>query len=121
MGTLLTPNNAIDTTTGTIPLKATFANDDDTCGPASSSMRGCSVGTMQQAVTVPAAAVQHGPDGLFIYTVKPDSTVQQSRTSRLGYQIDGHCRGDKGSVKAARTSCCQRAVTARARHARDGD
>ncbi len=40
-GTLLTPNNTIDTTTGTISLKATFANDDDRLGPASSSIRAC--------------------------------------------------------------------------------
>lgn len=40
-GQLLTPNNAIDTSTGTIQLKATFANDNDVLWPASSSTHVC--------------------------------------------------------------------------------
>jgi multidrug efflux system membrane fusion protein len=43
------------------------------------------VGTMPSAVTVPLAAVQHGPDGLFAYTVKPDNTVAQT-SLQVGYQ-----------------------------------
>ena len=76
-GQLLTPNNAIDTSTGTIQLKATFANDNDALWPGEFVNARLRVDTLHQAVTVPIAAVQHGPNGLFVYTVKPDNTVQQ--------------------------------------------
>ncbi|MDR3531831.1 MAG: efflux RND transporter periplasmic adaptor subunit [Rhodopila sp.] len=76
-GTLLTPNNTIDTTTGTISLKATFDNKDDRLWPGEFVNTRVQVGTLHDAVTVPELAVQHGPDGTFVYTVKPDGTVAQ--------------------------------------------
>jgi hypothetical protein len=42
---------------------------------------------LQHVVTVPIAAIQHGPNGLFVYTVKPDSTVQE-QAIQLAYQND---------------------------------
>jgi multidrug efflux system membrane fusion protein len=86
-GELLTPNNEIDTTTGTIQLKATFANDNDTLWPGEFVNARLHVDTLHQAVTVPIAAIQHGPNGLYVYTVKPDSTVQQHNV-QLVYQSD---------------------------------
>ena len=74
-GQLLTPNNAIDTSTGTIQLKATFPNNDDALWPGEFVNARLRVDTLHQAVTVPVAAIQHGPNGLFVYTVKPDNTV----------------------------------------------
>jgi membrane fusion protein, multidrug efflux system len=76
-GTLLTPNNAIDTTTGTIQLKATFANDNDRLWPGEFVNAWLRLDTLHQVVTVPIPAIQHGPDGLFVYTIKPDTTVQE--------------------------------------------
>ncbi len=76
-GTLLTPNNAIDTATGTIGLKATFTNDTDKLWPGEFVNAWLLIDTLHQVVTVPVAAIQHGPDGLFVYTVKPDDTVAQ--------------------------------------------
>jgi multidrug efflux system membrane fusion protein len=76
-GRLLSPNNAIDTSTGTIQLKATFANDNDVLWPGEFVNARLRVDTLHNAVTVPPAAVQHGPNGLFVYTVKPDNTVQE--------------------------------------------
>jgi multidrug efflux system membrane fusion protein len=76
-GQLLTPNNAIDASTGTIQLKATFQNDDDALWPGEFVNARLRVDTLHQAVTIPIAAIQHGPNGLFIYTVKPDNTVQE--------------------------------------------
>ena len=76
-GTLVTPNNAIDTTTGTIQLKATFANDDDRLWPGEFVNAWLLLDTLHEVVTVPVPAIQHGPDGLFVYTVKPDHTVAE--------------------------------------------
>jgi multidrug efflux system membrane fusion protein len=74
-GTLLTPDNAIDTSTGTIKLKATFANPKNTLWPGQFINARLLVGTERDVLTVPSVAVQHGPNGLYVYVVKPDSTV----------------------------------------------
>ena len=84
-GELLTPNNAIDTTTGTIQLKATFANDNDALWPGEFVNARLHVDTLHHAVTVPIAAIQHGPNGLYVYTIKPDSTAQQQNV-QVDYQ-----------------------------------
>ncbi len=76
-GTLMTPNNTIDTTTGTISLNASFQNQDDPLWPGQFVNARVRVDTIHNAVTVPDLAVQHGPDGTFVYTVKPDGTVAQ--------------------------------------------
>jgi multidrug efflux system membrane fusion protein len=87
-GTLLTPNNTIDPTTGTISLKANFGNNDDRLWPGQFVDARVQVDTLHKAVVVPLPAVQHGPDGLFVYVVKPDQTVAQANVE-LGYQDDG--------------------------------
>ena len=74
-GTLLTPDNAIDPTTGTIKLKATFPNPKNTLWPGQFVNARLLMGTEHDVVTVPSVAVQHGPAGLYVYVVKPDSTV----------------------------------------------
>jgi multidrug efflux system membrane fusion protein len=84
-GTLLTPDNTIDTATGTIALKATFGNNDDHLWPGQFVNARVQVGILPEVVTVPLLAVQHGPDGLFVYTVKPDRTVDQANV-QVGYQ-----------------------------------
>ncbi len=76
-GTLLTPDNAIDTTTGTIRLKATFANDENKLWPGQFVDTRLLLRTDRQVVAVPTRAVQHGQEGLYVYVVKPDSTVQR--------------------------------------------
>lgn len=94
-GTLLTPNNAIDTTTGTVSLKATFANTDDRLWPGQFVNARLLVETLHNAVTIPALAVQHGPNGLFVYVVKPDQTVAQVNV-QTGYQDHGQAEVEKG-------------------------
>jgi multidrug efflux system membrane fusion protein len=74
-GTLLTPDNAIDSTTGTIRLKATFPNPNNTLWPGQFVNARLLITTERNVLTVPSAAVQHGPNGLYVYAVKPDSTV----------------------------------------------
>ena len=93
---LLTPNNTIDTTTGTIQLKATFANDNDALWPGEFVNARLRVDTLHNAVTVPVAAIQHGPDGLFVYTVKPDNTVQEQAVRS---PIRTRDRGDRQGVQ----------------------
>lgn len=74
-GHLLTIDNTIDQTTGTIRLKAEFANLDNRLWPGQFVNVRLQVDTLKNVVTVPSVAVQRGPDGLFVYVVKPDSTV----------------------------------------------
>lgn len=76
-GTLLTPDNAIDASTGTFRLKATFPNENDKLWPGQFVEAETLLRTDRGAVTLPTEAVQHGPDGLYVYMVKPDATVQR--------------------------------------------
>jgi len=87
-GTLLTPNNSIDTTTGTIALKATFPNDDRALWPGQFVAARIQLGVAHNAVTVPEIAVQHAPDGEYVYVVQPDHTAVR-RNVKLGYTGDG--------------------------------
>jgi membrane fusion protein, multidrug efflux system len=87
-GTLLTPNNAIDTTTGTISLKAEFSNTDEHLWPGQFVNTRVQIDTLRKAVTIPSLSVQHGPDGLFVYLVKPDQTVAQTAID-VGYVDSG--------------------------------
>jgi multidrug efflux system membrane fusion protein len=94
-GTLLTPNNTIDTTTGTISLRATFDNQDNRLWPGEFVNARVLVNTLHNAVTVPILAVQHGPDGLFVYATKPNGTVDQVNI-KIGYQDNGLAVVTKG-------------------------
>jgi membrane fusion protein, multidrug efflux system len=84
-GTLLTPNNTIDTTTGTISLKALFPNEDRKLWPGQFVDAHLRLRVDHDAVTVPVAVVQHGPDGLYVYVVKPDDSVGVQPVT-VGYQ-----------------------------------
>ncbi len=95
VGTLMTPNNTIDTTTGTISLKAVFPNQDNQLWPGQFVNARVQVGVAQHAVTVPELAVEHGPDGTFVYTVKPDGTADQ-KTVEVGAQNNGRTVITKG-------------------------
>ena len=75
-GTLLLINNQIDQTTGTIQLKATFPNKDHALWPGQFVDVQLLVETRHNAVTVPSAAVQLGPQGVYAYVVKADNTVE---------------------------------------------
>jgi membrane fusion protein, multidrug efflux system len=75
-GTLLLINNQIDQTTGTIQLKATFDNKDHALWPGQFIDAQLLVETRHNAITVPKAAVQLGPQGTYAYVVKPDNTIE---------------------------------------------
>ena len=87
-GTLLTPNNMIDTSTGTISLKAQFTNDDRRLWPGQFVDAHIQLALERNVVAVPPAAVQHGPSDLYVYVVKPDQTVAR-QTVTIGYEDEG--------------------------------
>jgi multidrug efflux system membrane fusion protein len=74
-GSLLTTDNQIDQTTGTIKLKAVFSNRDGSLFPNQFVNARVLVDTVRGAVIVPSAAVQHGPQATFVFVVKADSSV----------------------------------------------
>ena len=75
-GKLSLIDNTVDTTTGTIRLKATFENTDRSLYPGTFTTVVLTLGTQHQAVVIPSQAVQIGQDNSFVYTVKPDMTVE---------------------------------------------
>ena len=75
-GRLSLIDNTVDTSTGTIRLKATFENSDRLLYPGLFTNVVLTLGTQQQAVVVPSQAVQIGQDNSFVYAVKPDMTVE---------------------------------------------
>jgi membrane fusion protein, multidrug efflux system len=74
-GHLLTFDNQIDTTTGTVKLKAEFPNQDGALFPNQFVNVRMGVETHQDATLVPSAAIQRGAPGTFVFLVKPDQTV----------------------------------------------
>lgn len=74
-GTLLTVDNLIDVATGTLKLKAQFANADAALFPNQFVNARLKVDTVRGVTVVPAAAIQRGTPGTFVYVVKEDKTV----------------------------------------------
>lgn len=74
-GELLTIDSAVDETSGSIKLKATFQNTDNRLWPGQSISAHLLVTNQDGALTVPANAVQRGPNGLFVYVVDAASKV----------------------------------------------
>jgi multidrug efflux system membrane fusion protein len=74
-GTLITVDNTVDTTTGTVKLRASFPNGDFALFPNQFVNARLLLKTIQGATEVPVAAVQRGAPGTFVYVVKPDSTA----------------------------------------------
>jgi multidrug efflux system membrane fusion protein len=76
-GHLLLIDNQIDQTTSTIRLKAEFPNEDERLWPGEFVRIRILISTYKDAVTVPPVAVQRGPDGFYVWVIKPDNTVEQ--------------------------------------------
>jgi multidrug efflux system membrane fusion protein len=74
-GKLLTVDNQIDTTTGTVKLKAEFANENSALFPNQFVNVRMLLATLADATLVPSAAIQRGAPGTFVYVVKDDKTV----------------------------------------------
>ncbi len=82
-GTLLTADNQIDPATGTVKLKAQFANAELALFPNQFANARMLLDVKHNATVVPSAAVQRGTPGTFVYLVKPDDTVTV-RVVKLG-------------------------------------
>jgi len=76
-GTLLSLDNQIDTTTGTIKLKARFTNQDDALFPNQFVNARMLVSTEQNAVLIPTAALQMGNDGHFVWVLNDQNKVSK--------------------------------------------
>ncbi len=80
-GQLLSLDNQIDVTTGTVKLKARFANADDGLFPNQFVNIRMKVDTVQNAVVIPSAAVQMNNDGHFVWVLNDDNQVSQHRVT----------------------------------------
>lgn len=89
VGTLLLINNQVDTTSGTIRLKAVFSNSDHALWPGQSVSTRLLIDTLKDAVTVPEDAVQRGADGLYAFAVGRDNKAELKKIS-IGASNDGH-------------------------------
>jgi multidrug efflux system membrane fusion protein len=76
VGTLMLVDNQIDSTTGTIRLKATFPNAQAKLWPGQFVNARVLLSQQRGVLTVPAAAIARGPTGPFAYVIKPDMTVE---------------------------------------------
>jgi len=75
-GTLQTIDNLIDQSTGTGRLKAVFDNKDDALWPNQFVNVRLMLEVRKSSTVMPAAAIQRGPQGTYVYVVKPDKTVE---------------------------------------------
>lgn len=100
-GTLVTVDNQIDSATGTVKLKAQFANANDALFPNQFVNVRMKVRTDKDALTVPVGALQQGNQGAFLYVVQPDGTaaVRQvkvgARSADRVAILDGVKEGDQ--------------------------
>jgi multidrug efflux system membrane fusion protein len=94
-GTLLTADNQIDPSTGMTRLKALFQNDDGALFPNQFVNVRLELDVQHGAVIVPAAAIQRGPQGTFVYVVGTDHTVQV-RPVTAGITSDAEVSVDSG-------------------------
>lgn len=79
VGRLTLIDNQVDAATGTLHLKAQFDNADAALWPGEFVNVRLVLSTDKNAVTVPARAVQQGPDGSYLFTIKPDDTVDMRK------------------------------------------
>jgi membrane fusion protein, multidrug efflux system len=75
-GTLLLIDNFVDQASATMRLKAMFTNEDDKLWPGDFVNARVLIDVKKDVVTVPAPAIQRGPDGVFTWVVKPEGVVE---------------------------------------------
>ena len=97
-GQLTFIDNTVDSTTGTIKLKATFANGNSRLWPGQFVNVSLRLKTLQNAVVVPIRAIQMGQDGEFAYVVKGDQSAEM-RPVTTGLRIGEEVVVEKGLEK----------------------
>ena len=93
-GKLLTIDNAIDPSTGTVRFKAEFPNEDSSLFPNQFVNARLLLDTRHGVVTVPAAAIQHSPQSSYVYVVNSDQTVAMRNV------VPGAVEADDASVES---------------------
>jgi len=93
-GVLATLDNQIDTTTGTVKLKAVFTNEDESLFPNQFVNARLLVDTLHDATLVPNTVIQRNAESAFVYLLKPDQTVAM-QTITVG-TTDGHASAVEG-------------------------
>ncbi|RSZ26051.1 efflux RND transporter periplasmic adaptor subunit [Acinetobacter bereziniae] len=88
MGRVQSLDNQIDVSTGTLKLKAVFNNQDDTLFPNQFVNVRLNTQTIQNAITIPNDAVQHGAKGTYVYIVNPQHKAE-IRMLKLGMTSNG--------------------------------
>jgi multidrug efflux system membrane fusion protein len=94
-GTLALINNQVDTSSGTIRLKAVFDNKDHALWPGQSVSTRLLIATLKDATVVPDDAVQHGNDGLYAYSVNADNKAELRRI-KVTKSFEGRSVVDEG-------------------------
>jgi len=94
-GTLALINNQVDTTSGTVRLKAVFDNKDHALWPGQSVSTRLLVATLKDATVAPDDAVQHGADGLYAFTVDKDNKAALRKVT-VTRSFDGRSVIDEG-------------------------
>jgi multidrug efflux system membrane fusion protein len=98
-GSLLTLDNVIDTTTGTLKLKAVFPNTDNALFPSQFVNARLLVDTLQNVTLIPTPAIQRNAQGAFVYVIKSDQTaamrnITPGATDGTVTAVDGIQAGD---------------------------
>jgi multidrug efflux system membrane fusion protein len=94
-GVLAVVNNTVDTTSGTVRLKATFDNKDHLLWPGLSVSTRLLVTTLKDALVIPDDAVQHGTDGLYAFAVGADNKAEMKKI-KVGRSSDGRTVVEEG-------------------------
>jgi membrane fusion protein, multidrug efflux system len=94
-GKLAVVNNQVDSTSGTIRLKAIFENKDHALWPGLSVSTRLLVKTLKNATVVPDDAVQHGTEGLYAFVVNQDNKAEL-RKVKVSQSIDGRSVIEQG-------------------------
>ena len=100
-GNLAFIDNQIDQQTGTLRLKGTFANENEVLWPGEFVNVRLIVEVRRNAVTVPARTVQRGPDGEFLFVVRPEGTAEM-RKVRVFEEEEGLAVIDNGLAAGER-------------------
>jgi membrane fusion protein, multidrug efflux system len=93
-GVLLTTDNQIDPTTGTVKLKAIFDNKDSLLFPSQFVNASLLIDTRKDVLIIPSAALQRGPQGAYVYGVKPDNTATVRQV------VIGEVQGGEASIRS---------------------
>ncbi len=88
-------DNAVDTSTGTIRLKGTFANHEKKLWPGQFVNVVLTLTTEPNAIVIPSQAIQTGQEGQYVFVVKPDFTVE-SRPVVIGQTVNDETVVQKG-------------------------